>query len=383
MPCKDEPASIFSEFFRGRDLVDRFKTDGARSVDVIVPVIHTNELWRANLLSIYREIPVNRLLLGDGGCIDESLEVAREFPRVEVLDHRSFTSLGFSIRRLIEAVETEWFVYLHSDVYLPPGWFDAMCAHKGEFDWFECNQQITLMAQYLFELTQVKRAYSGSQMGRKAAFATVTPLIQDDYLYRNEDIIIAHLISKAGLRYGKTAGTFHYHQVMHKPSRWHRRVQGVKVELEIAADEEIRSHRTYAYGIIKYMKPADTTPDIVDSVRFAVSRLVELGDTTIDDVRKWVRQTNGEWLPALTGPLPSRRRERIADQIVTLADFYRARGLWWTVHYTFSRLGRKLAMRLQGLWLTIRGGLRRLMLIWRENGAAAAWQSLLRGARGR
>ncbi len=61
------------------------------AVDVIIPIIHTNELWRANLKSIYREIPVNRLILGDGGCIDDSIDVAREFPRVQVLDHTKFT----------------------------------------------------------------------------------------------------------------------------------------------------------------------------------------------------------------------------------------------------------------------------------------------------
>ena len=118
----------FRAIIGAEPFADRFATDSARAVDVIIPIVHTNELWRSNLISIYREIPVNRLLIGDGGCIDDSLEVARQFPRVEVLDHRNFTSLGYSIRHLIEAVETEWFVYLHSDVFLPPGWFETMFA---------------------------------------------------------------------------------------------------------------------------------------------------------------------------------------------------------------------------------------------------------------
>ena len=75
--------------------------------------------------------------------------------------------LGFSIRHLIEATKTEWFVYLHSDVFLPHGWFDAMCARRSEFDWFECNQRITVMADYLLDTTQIARSYSGSQMGRQ------------------------------------------------------------------------------------------------------------------------------------------------------------------------------------------------------------------------
>ena len=168
-----------------------------------------------------------------------------QFPRVEVLDHRNFTSLGYSIRHLIEAVETEWFVYLHSDVFLPPGWFEAMFARRNEFDWFECNQRITVMADYLLDSTKVARAYSGSQMGRKAAFANVTPLIDDDYLYRNEDIIFAQLIARNGMRYGKVGETFHFHQIMHKPSRWLRKVTRVNIDLELGADEELRATDTY------------------------------------------------------------------------------------------------------------------------------------------
>ena len=55
--------------------------DPSDAVDVLIPVMHTNDLWEANLLSIYREIPVKRLLLGDAGCIDRTVEIARRFPR--------------------------------------------------------------------------------------------------------------------------------------------------------------------------------------------------------------------------------------------------------------------------------------------------------------
>src|SRR5690349_4286459 len=94
---REDSRSIFARYYTDEPFVDRRATDAAGAVDVIIPVIHTNEMRRANLRSIYREIPVNRLLLGDGGCIDDSLEVACEFPRVQVLDHRSFKSLGYSL----------------------------------------------------------------------------------------------------------------------------------------------------------------------------------------------------------------------------------------------------------------------------------------------
>ena len=62
-------------------------------IEVVIPVIHTNELWRANLNSVYREIPVRQLCISDGGCKDDSIKIARSFPRVEVLDQRWMVSI--------------------------------------------------------------------------------------------------------------------------------------------------------------------------------------------------------------------------------------------------------------------------------------------------
>jgi hypothetical protein len=71
-------SSIFEEYYIPRPLEDRFARDASDAIEVIIPVIHTNELWRANPNSIYREIPVRRLLISDGGCKDDSIE--RGFP---------------------------------------------------------------------------------------------------------------------------------------------------------------------------------------------------------------------------------------------------------------------------------------------------------------
>ncbi len=378
---KDEAPSIFSEYYKTPRLVDRYETDRSRAIDVVIPIIHTNEFWRSNLLSIYREIPVNRLLLGDGGCIDDSIDVAKEFPRVEVLNHREFTSLGFSIRHLIESTDTEWFVYLHSDVYLPSGWFEAMSAHRGEFDWFECNQRITVLADYLFDSTQVHRSYSGSQMGRRAAFATVTPQIDDDYLYRNEDIIFQSIVEREGFRYGKVAETFHYHQVMHKPSRWQRAIKRVNVEAEIARDEDIRSNLTYAQGIIKYLAPSDTSPDIVDSVRTAGVRLAELGEMNEEQLLEWARKTNPEWAAHLLQLKRAARYGRRADRIKLFAELYRVHGGRRAVMILIRSRARRLLMAVQGICVGARGGGRKARAVLRDEGVSGL-ASLVKGKLG-
>lgn len=287
--------SIFRRYFADEPFVDRFASEPDGAVDVLIPLMHTNELWKSNLLSIYREIPVNRLLIGDAGCIDDSIDIVREFPRVVIFDHSNFVSLGYSIRKLIEAVETEWFIYLHTDVYLPDGWFEAMKQGRSKYDWFECGRHMTVLVDYPVDLTDVKRPYSGSQMGRKDAFQNVLPLIGDDYLYRNEDIILKALVEKAGFQYGRVDNTFHYHQTMHKSSPWSRKVKRVSIEVEMSHEEEVRTYMMQAKGIIKYLEPTD--PWLINNVTASVHRLLDLGELDRAGFKRWVVETNLAWLP--------------------------------------------------------------------------------------
>ena len=292
-------SSIFREFYSEQAFVDRFEKEPERGVDVIIPVMHTNELWHSNLISIYREIPVNRLMLGDGGVVDDSLEIAKKFPRVVIFDHRSFTSLGFSIRKLIESVDTTWFVYLHSDVYLPEGWFDTMEKYQKTYDWYQCRQQLTVQVEYdpYSHDAYISRAYSGSQMGRKDAFKAVLPQIDDDYLYRNEDIIIAHLIEREGLKYGHVDEIFHYHQLMHKVSKWERELKSVDLHTNLSAEEDLRANMTFIKGLIKYSQP--NNPVLIDAVKTCGKKMYELNQISSGELRQWTKDTNPVWLKYL------------------------------------------------------------------------------------
>lgn len=302
----DPHNNIFRELFADVPLVDRFETDPQDAVDVIIPVIHSNDLFYNNLLSFYREIPVNRLLLGDGGVLDNTLEVARQFPRVEVLDHTKIHSQGYSIRLLIEAVQTEWFIYLHADVFLPPGWFEAMLHHRSEYDWFECPQRITAMIEYPLE-SPFPRSYSGSQMGRKAAFADVLPQIDDDYLFRNEDIIFSTLIRNAGQRWGQVDNTFHYHQVMNRRSKRERTFKKVNFEIEKTPQEDVFEFTNQVRGIIKYLQPEDY---LIYGVQVGIDRLRQLEALDWEEFITWVSQTNPAWLPHLHKKPPFKQRLR-------------------------------------------------------------------------
>lgn len=75
------------------------------------------------LESIYRNVPVNRLIVVDGGSTDGTLELIRQYPNVEVIDD-SGGNRATARQKGIMAVETEWFMFVDSDVILCEGWFE-------------------------------------------------------------------------------------------------------------------------------------------------------------------------------------------------------------------------------------------------------------------
>ncbi len=291
--------SIFKQYYEHHDLVDRYQQDDKSSaVDVIIPIIHTNELWEANLFSIYKEIPVKRLLLGDGGCIDNSIAIAKKFPRVEIHNHKSYKSLGYSLRKLIEAVDTGWFIYLHSDVYLPENWFDIMQKHQSEYDWFGCPMRMTTMVEYhnVNKVFDEVRPYAGSQMGRKQAFVEGIKKIDDDFVYRQEDFVLAGIVEDSGFKEGRIEDTFHYHQIVQKESAWSRKIKKVSVEVDISRDEEVRASTMQIKGIVKYLKPTATQRRWLSA---HIGILTNLGEFNREEFTHWVAETNPVWLPSL------------------------------------------------------------------------------------
>ncbi|MFX1384256.1 MAG: glycosyltransferase [Promethearchaeota archaeon] len=295
------PISFFKKIiFEKEEFFDRKIEHNEDGIDVIIPIINSNLLFEQNLISFYREIPINRLIIGNAGIQDNSLQILTKFPRVQIVDQVTYKSLGYSIAELIRLVKTEWFVYLHADVYLPEGWYDTMRNHIYDYDWFECDQRHVILLEYgKIGKKPIFRAYSGSQMGRKSAFETILPMIEDDFLYRNEDIIFCELLKEKGFKYGNVFDTFHYHQNMSRsPSAYDlvkpEEILNVKVIRSRNRNSEIRMNTMQAKGIIKYTKP--NKPYLIKSVNHSINILLEWGAIDISEFKKWVIETNKEWL---------------------------------------------------------------------------------------
>lgn len=286
--------SFIKNLFQKPRLKDRKNLTNEDPIDVIIPLINSNLLFERNLLSFYEEIPINRLIIGNGGCTDGSIEIAKKFPRVKIIDQKKNRTLGYCIAELISFVETKWFIYLHSDVYLPENWYNKMKSYQKKYDWFECDRcMVTLFEFNSPNLEKRSRAYSGSQMGRMDAFKNIIGKINDDYLYRNEDIVFHELILAEGFKYGRVFDTFHYHQIMNKRGEKEPKIERIKIQKLKDKKWEIRTYRMQVKGIIKYLQPKSYLIKVVnDSIKI----LKKYNALNVNDFKRWVKKTNIIWL---------------------------------------------------------------------------------------
>ena len=128
---------------------------------------------------------------------------------------------------------------------------------------------------------------------KKTFFEKGIKKIDDDFVYRQEDFVFAQIVEDAGGKVGAIEDTFHYHQLIKKPSPFERKITDVKVTVETTKEEKFRSSMTQVKGIIKYLKPSVylsvwATSEIVN--------LLEQNAITWHELRGWIAKTNPKWL---------------------------------------------------------------------------------------
>ncbi len=298
----EEKKSIFQEYFEvPGEFIDRKEVRNENGIDVIVPLLNTNELFERNLYNIYERIPINKLLIGDGGCTDNSIKIAQNFPRVTIFNQNHHKSLGYSVKELIENVETDWFLYLHADVFLPANWYDEMIKYREKYDWYECRTRFTVLVEFPREYAKDERpSTAGSQFGKKAIFEKILPSIYDDYVYRNEDFIFAGMLERNGGRIGRIDTTYTYHQIMNKRGETEPDLAKVKVIRKNEKDWEIKTFDMQARGIIKYLDPVKKS--MIHNVNVSVGLLNEFGVLDWNEFKTWVQKTNPAWLKYIKKP---------------------------------------------------------------------------------
>jgi hypothetical protein len=244
--------------------------------DVVMPILNTNALFKQNLISIYKNISVNRLLIGDAGCTDESIEVLKDFPRVQIINHKHFKTSGICVADLITKVETAEFYYLHSDVYLKNRYVTEVlekqltCA-----DWVEgFRTHMTIVETTPDEYYTDERSYSGVQLGKTSILKKSVSKIIDGDLQRNEDIVIAELVKKNGGKYLKVKESIHTHQVMDKDGEHEPKIENIQIVKRRNIAWEIENWKIQIRGIVKHTSPSKY---LILQVKQSMQKLFILG----------------------------------------------------------------------------------------------------------
>ncbi|MBS7633065.1 glycosyltransferase family 2 protein [Candidatus Bathyarchaeota archaeon] len=101
------------------------------AVDVVMLTKNSKRILAPCLESIYENVPVNRLVVVDAFSTDGTLPTLNEFNRrygnVKILSDEG--SRGRAREIGIGEVETDWFMFVDSDVILCKDWFKMAAAH--------------------------------------------------------------------------------------------------------------------------------------------------------------------------------------------------------------------------------------------------------------
>jgi glycosyltransferase involved in cell wall biosynthesis len=95
------------------------------SVDVVVLTLNSDRKLQACLESVYCNVPVNKLIVVDGGSTDQTLHILDGFNasygNVQIIVDRG--TRATARQKGIENVTTPWFLFVDSDVVLCKDWY--------------------------------------------------------------------------------------------------------------------------------------------------------------------------------------------------------------------------------------------------------------------
>jgi glycosyltransferase involved in cell wall biosynthesis len=105
-----------------------------KKIDVIVLTRNSDRMLKACFNSIYANIPISNLIVVDGYSTDNTLCIIEQFNKKHnnVILIQDEGTRGKCRQIGIERVETEWFMFVDSDVVLCNSWFDKASRYFNE-----------------------------------------------------------------------------------------------------------------------------------------------------------------------------------------------------------------------------------------------------------
>ncbi len=274
--------------------VDRKEMEpGLESVDVVMATLDSENFLEKSLYSTYREIPVRKLYVCDGGSQDSTIEILEKFPRVEVFVKPEIRTTGKVLEFLISKISTEWFVLLDSDIELSSGWFDTMRKTEN-LDVIESGFRISAYHLYREDKLKLEDDARASDMCHFIRTKAVKNYhCDDDFMWRYTDYFFRQVIEKSGYKYGKMNDISHVHheteRVPYQSDKEKNFKKTVWTEPKVIITDkkkEIRYNIKHAKAVIKYLDPDD--PVIKKTKWFdGVIRVLD---------RNWVSENGPKWL---------------------------------------------------------------------------------------
>ncbi|MCD6095135.1 MAG: glycosyltransferase family 2 protein [Thermoprotei archaeon] len=196
-------------------------------VDVVLLTKNSNKpVLRLVLESLYKNVNVNRLIVVDGGSTDGTVELLSKYPRVEI--HYDANGTRATSREIgIKCVETEWFLFLDSDVVLCKNW--QRIAEKyirddvGAVQGRDVPVRSPEIQDYFYAISRLKeliKVKSGLGMDANARGFTGDVLIRTElvkdikipkFLHIYEDYYIKRYIERKGFKWVIPKDLYCYH----------------------------------------------------------------------------------------------------------------------------------------------------------------------------
>jgi len=192
-----------------------------KKIDVICPIYWVNKYFLHNVSKWFEQIPIRTLYLGVN---NKTVKIETDDPRIKIIDQTQHKTLGICLSELMSLTETEFFIYTHADVEPVFGSYKIMVSEINDdigiiesdhihWDGSFLNDEMVISENHNYRARP--RAYSGFQLIRKKAIEPILTKIEDDYIYRNEDLIFQTECMKNNYRYRKSLSS-HIHQVINQ-----------------------------------------------------------------------------------------------------------------------------------------------------------------------
>jgi glycosyltransferase involved in cell wall biosynthesis len=108
------------------------KLQGVDNVDVVLLTLNSDRMLEKCLASVYKNVPVNQLIVVDGGSTDQTLPILNYFNslyhNVKIVTDRG--TRATARQKGIENITADWFIFVDSDVVLCKNWYQKAAQHK-------------------------------------------------------------------------------------------------------------------------------------------------------------------------------------------------------------------------------------------------------------